>query len=196
MHRRIAIKISRSGLASFYPLLQEGIRLSVRGGSSVLDFLVSGIGLDHEEIEDKIRSVLINGHPVDDPGSTILKEGDRLALSASMPGLVGSTLIKGSPLAQLRSAITYTVDKGGTKEEGEVFIEVRLFNLVMKDLAEGFLQRGVVLSGERLRGILMALISSQNLKGISLQERDVTFQEISQYLDRDEELLLKVQVLG
>jgi hypothetical protein len=111
------------------------------------------IGASPEMIE-KIQSIMLDGKPVDDIGSALVHDGSVLALSAAMPGLVGATLRRGGTYSSFRSAITYH-ETGKTREAGEGWVRVKIFNLLMAELGPGLLRTGVLLSSSDLLGFLI-----------------------------------------
>jgi len=128
----------------FVLLLQQGVTIRSRTGCSVGAFLREEIGATAGTIE-KIQSVILDGRPVDDIESAVVKEGSVLALSAAMPGLVGATLRRGGTYSSFRNAITYheTAEKYAF---GEGFVQIKIFNLLMAELGPALLQKGVILS--------------------------------------------------
>ncbi len=143
---RIAFDVDGSLVSHFFLLLQHGVTIRSSIGCSVASFLREEIGAGSETIE-KIQSVILDGSPVDDLESAVIKDGSVLALSAAMPGLVGATLRRGGTYSSFRSAITYHE----TQEEcvkGEGFVQIKVFNLLMAELGPGLLQRGVVIESE------------------------------------------------
>ena len=143
---RITFDVDGPLLSHFFLLLQQGVTIRSRTGCSVASFLREEIGADNKTIE-KIQSVILDGSPVDDLESAMIKDGSVLALSAAMPGLVGATLRRGGTYSSFRNAITYHE----TQEEcvkGEGLLQIKIFNLLMAELGPGLLQKGVVISGE------------------------------------------------
>jgi hypothetical protein len=143
---RITFDVDGPLISHFFLLLQQGVTIRSRTGCSVVSFLREEIGADSETIE-KIQSVILDGKPVDDLESAVIKNGSVLALSAAMPGLVGATLRRGGKYSSFRNAITYH----GTQEEcvkGQGLVQIKVFNLLMAVLGPNLLQKGVVISGE------------------------------------------------
>jgi len=122
--------------------LQQGVKVRVHVGCSVKALLCHQFGLSPRFVEERIKTVFLDGKPVDDIDSTIIKEGSTLALSAAMPGLAGATLRRGGTLASLRSQITHRKDETSAAQQ-EGFIILKLFNLLMEELGPPLLQRGV-----------------------------------------------------
>jgi len=78
-------------------ILQQGFLLKAQVGCSMKRFLIEGIGLSPEYIAERIQTIFLDGSPVDDLDSAIIKDGSHLALSAAMPGLVGAAMRRGGP---------------------------------------------------------------------------------------------------
>ena len=143
---RITFDVDGPLVSHFFLLLQQGVTIRSRIGCSVAAFLREEIGADSETIE-KIQSVILDGSPVDDLESALIKDGSVLALSAAMPGLVGATLRRGGTYSSFRNAITYhETQKECVKGEG--LVQIKVFNLLMAELGPGLLQRGVVIRAE------------------------------------------------
>jgi len=128
----------------FFLLLQQGVMIRSRIGCSVGSFLREEIGATKGTIE-KIQSVILDGRPVDDIESALIKDGSILAFSAALPGLVGATLRRGGTYSSFRSTITYH-EIGEENASGEGFVQIKLFNLLMGELGPALLQKGVILS--------------------------------------------------
>ena len=126
----------------FHPLLQAGFFVKARVGKSIDHFLCEQMGISPHYVQERISTVFLDGKPVDDIESAIIREGSVLALSSAMPGLVGATMRRKSFYASLRNTITHADDKG-TIEEKEGFSRVKVFNLLMADLAYPFFGRGI-----------------------------------------------------
>ncbi len=150
---RLAFFVDGPVVARFFLLLQQGVKIRRRIGCSVDVFLRQEIGAAPETLE-KIQSVMLDGKPVDDIGSSLLHDGSTLALSAAMPGLVGATLRRGGAYSTFRSAITYH-ETGKACAPGEGWVSVKIFNLLMAELGPGLLRTGFLLRSTDLLGFLM-----------------------------------------
>lgn len=128
----------------------------VQVGFSVRETLCQQFNISPEFLEERIKTVFLDGKPVDDIDSTIIKEGSTLALSAAMPGLAGATLRRGGTLASLRSQITHPRDETSIMQR-EGFIVLKLFNLMMAELGPALLQRGIFIKKEVLKEFLRNL---------------------------------------
>lgn len=156
---RIMFIVDEPVVAHFFLLLQQGVTIRSRIGCNISAFLKEEIGADAETI-DKIQSVILDGKPVDDLASAVIKDGSVIALSAAMPGLVGATLRRGGAYSSFRSAITYH-ETGHECVHGEGFVQIRIFNLLMAELGPGLLQKGVIIKSEDF--IRFAAEQSQHL---------------------------------
>ncbi|MFH1766293.1 MAG: hypothetical protein ABIF09_19085 [Gemmatimonadota bacterium] len=121
---------------AFKALLQRGVGIPDGSGGSVREFLQGTLGIDAAYVEEKLQTVFLDGHPVDDFDGAVVRPGAVLALSGAMPGLAGATMRRGGFYARMREGITHagtdTADGGG--ERGVVV--VKLFNRPLADLAE------------------------------------------------------------
>jgi hypothetical protein len=145
---QLAFVVDEPLIDRFVLLLQQGVRVRRRMGCSVAAFLREELGADPATIE-KIQSIMLNGKPVDDIGSALVQEGDVLALSAAMPGLVGATLRRGGAYSSFRSTITYH-ETGKACMPGAGLVNIKLFNLLMAELGPGLLRQGVFIKTENL----------------------------------------------
>jgi len=153
---RLAFIVDGPLVALFFLLLQQGVKIRRHVGCSVDVFLRQEIGASTETIE-KIQSIMLDGKPVDDIGSSLVHDGSTLALSAAMPGLVGATLRRGGAYSSFRSAITYHETEKGCAP-GEGWVNVKIFNLLMAELGPDLLRTGVLLPSSDLFGFLMERI--------------------------------------
>lgn len=122
--------------AAFRALLQRGVGISGSAGTKVREFLQGILGIDPSYVEEKLQTVFLDGHPVDDLDRAVVRPGPVLALSAAMPGLAGATMRRGGYYAPLREGITHGE---GTATEGngeKGVVVVKLFNRPLADLAE------------------------------------------------------------
>ena len=152
----------------FVPLLQRGIEIRVPLGCSLAALLGEEFGLTSEYVRDRIKTVFLDGKPVDDLERTPVRDHSVLALSAAMPGLAGATLRRGGRLAGLRSSITYRGNQDPIPAS-EGFITLKLFNLLLSELGPRLLHRGIYLSREELQSFFPGLQAES--RGISPQPR-------------------------
>lgn len=149
----IVLEADLSAMGALFPLLQRGVRVKAEKGSSIKALLCDTMGVSPEYVDQRIQTIFLDGKPVDDPGTTVLHEGSRIALSAAMPGLAGATLRKDGFFAVMRSQITHRPEEAaGTREM--CFVMIRLFNVVIRELAPKLLAAGIWLTGNEVREVL------------------------------------------
>ncbi len=148
----IALTMEEDALALFFPLLQSGVTVQAALPCTIQSFLCTQLGLSGDFVRERILSIVLDGHPVDDPEAARLRDGSQLALSSAMPGLAGAALRRASPLASFRGSITHT-DSDGTGRMQEGLISVKLFNLMMGDLGPSILRHGICIRGAALIGL-------------------------------------------
>jgi hypothetical protein len=130
--------------------------IKVQVGCSIKTMLCKQFGLSAHYVEDRVKTIFLDGKAVDDIDSAIIKDGSTLALSAAMPGLAGATLRRGGPLALLRSQTTHREEKKYfPRREGMVVL--KLFNLLVNDLGLRFLKEGIFVRRENVDGFLLSL---------------------------------------
>jgi hypothetical protein len=146
----LTLSCDRIPMSEFEGLLQTGFSIRTPVGVSLSALLLNAFGLEAEYVADRIKTIFLDGRPVDDLERTIVRDGSTVSLSAAMPGLVGATMRRGGILAPLRSNISHR-ETGSPAPAGEGTVLVKLFNLVMADLGGRFLTRGVVVPAPQLR---------------------------------------------
>ncbi len=146
-----------SVVSRFSLMLQSGFQVRVQVGGSVRELLCNQLGLSPNYTHDRIRTLFLNGRPLDDMDRAIVEDGSVLALSGALPGLVGATMRRGGYYGCLRDSITYQPPTANFLENlvsAPGTITVKLFNLVLKDLGPHFLSRGVLLPADAVEGFL------------------------------------------
>ncbi len=136
------VKIQCESPQKFEDILQRGFYVAFTTGCTLREFLCEQVGVCGDYAQVRIQTIFLNGQPVDDVDSTILKETDQLAFSAAMPGLVGATMRRGGYYASLRESISHH-ENDAPIEVKQGFIRVRLFNFLARELAETFLIYGI-----------------------------------------------------
>ena len=127
----------------FSLLLQQGFGVRIQAGTCVQEVLCEQFGLSPEYVQDRIKTILLDGKAVDDMGRAVLQDGASLALSGPMPGLAGASLRREGLLASFRSQITHRGDKMDSPPSEEAMITVKIFNLLLDEIGRLFLQRGI-----------------------------------------------------
>lgn len=153
---RLNLTLESGKIQDFFPLLQRGVVVKFRVGCSIKTILCKAFGLSPEYVEDRLKTILLDGKAVDDIDSAVIENGATLALSAAMPGLAGATLRRGGHLAIFRSETTHREGKEPPWRRKGMFV-LKLFNLVANDLGPKFLKQGIFVRGEDLHGFLTSL---------------------------------------
>lgn len=150
----LVLELGEDQLSALFWFLQSGFVVTdVEVGCSVKSFLTARLGMSTEYIRDSISTIFLDGKPVDDPETAVMRDGSRLALSSALPGLVGATMRSGGALASLRSSITYK--ESGICAGGNGTVHVKLFNMVMEETGPDLLRKGILVSGPDLETFLL-----------------------------------------
>jgi hypothetical protein len=119
---------------------QKGIPLPIAPGCSIQAFLCDRLGLTPTYVEGRITTVFLNGKVVDNLVTAYLQDGDILALSAAMPGLVGATLRRNGALSMMRASITQGQSAPEKPHLPSATVVVKLFNLLIEELGPFLLE--------------------------------------------------------
>jgi hypothetical protein len=135
-------------------LFQRGVLVPVTAGTRLTDFLLISLEIPRADLEERVQTIFLDGRPVDDPATAVMGPGSVVALSASLPGLVGATMRMGGTYASLRSSISHT--EAAREEHGSRsgYATLKLFNLLMGEFGPALLQRGVMVPASRLLDLL------------------------------------------
>lgn len=180
---RVWMTLSSRALPRFFGLLSAGFCVIVKAGKSINDMLSQEFGIAEAYIDDRIQTIFLNGKAVDDSNSAMITEGASLALSAAMPGMVGSTFRKKGIFAGMRSQISHATGPSQQRDE-QIEIKLKLFNLIAKELGKGFLERGVWLKGQQLQEIISEHVEylKQECQSVTLDEQEI---ELAELADQD-----------
>jgi len=137
----------------YFEILQGGFMVKCRVGISIKALLCEQLGLTFEYATGRISTIFLDGKPVDDIESAIIKDGSSLALSAAMPGLVGATMRREGVYSSLRSSITYE-EKHSNYLSKEGLISLKLYNLLIDELGPLLLKRGIFVKSTELSAFL------------------------------------------
>ena len=132
----------------FTSLLQAGIRLPCRVGTSVGAFLHDLPGFDLEYITERIQTIFLDGSAIDDLGQPLTEHEHVLALSAALPGLAGAIFRKDSICAPLRGQKKNTASTRQNQER--ITVLLKLFNMIAREKGEELLRQGQLFNGKYL----------------------------------------------
>lgn len=127
----------------FFRFLQHGFFVVAQTGESVKSMLCDRFGLEQDYAVNRIKTIFLNGKPVDDMEKALISDGCCLALSAAMPGLVGATFRSGGVLSTFRAAISYRPEKCEESQSNQCGVYLKLFNLLVPEMGPKFLERGI-----------------------------------------------------
>jgi hypothetical protein len=136
-------------ISEFNPFLQQGFQVNVRVGCSVRELLCNQLGIAEDYLTGRITTVFQDNKAIDDLDAAIVRDGSRITLSATLPGLVGATMRRGGFYAAMRDTITHR-ETGEKALRGGGVIRMKLFNLLLPELGPVFLQRGIGLASDDL----------------------------------------------
>ena len=151
----VTLQVKADVLPRYLRLLSRGVRVSIIGGCSLIEFLRDTLELEQSYISERVQTIFLNGQVVDDLTTACLQDGDTLALSGAMPGLAGAVLRRGGFYAGFRSGISHcsTADAGGNKEG---WLKLKAFNLVAADIGPALLARGVRIPAAALNTLIQS----------------------------------------
>lgn len=195
----VVLTLTPGVMHGLFPLLQHGVMVDALVGSSIRTVLNESLQLSPEYIEDRIKTILLNGNPVDDIDTVIITEGSTLALSAAMPGLVGASLRRGGPLASLRSQITQLA-AGESSSLHRGMITVKLFNVLIGEIGLELLRRGVSVRREDFENFVMRLSDEfwQGCTAATVGGQDVRIEQLRnpERLETSHLVMLRIEQRG
>lgn len=147
----LKLHLTPPALAALAGLSQFGLCLPLAAPATVKAFLC-GLGVDPDYCDQRLQTVFVNNHPVDDLATATLRSGDTLALSAAMPGLAGSILRRGGFFHTLRHDISHKAgaEAETTTDDAMGAVTVKCFNDVARELGPLLLRTGCRVSLEDL----------------------------------------------
>jgi len=154
MDIRINLSSREMALPGLQALLSKGFSVQTRVGGSLSGLLCDQLGIDTDYLQHRVQTLFLNNSPVDDVEKATVSDGDVVALSAAMPGLVGATMRKGGFYAKLRQHISYQANDTEKKESAIGRVTIRLFNVIAKELGPDFLKRGITVEYKALQVFL------------------------------------------
>ena len=170
----LSLELAEEQIASLFLLLQNGFFIKASVGCTIKDFFIKQLGLSPDYVQARIQGIFLDGKPADDIETAIIRDGARLTLSGTMPGLVGIALRRG-PLAVFRQSITHQ-ETGDYSYTGKGIIQLKLLNLLMKEMGPELYRKGIYINSSELAGFLGNLSTGfwQECKTISLNGEKVS----------------------
>jgi len=143
----INITLKKHAVQHFYLLLSKGFRIQFKPDCSIRDLLCQQLGIDEAYVNQRIQTIFLNGKAVDDINTAMVFDKSALALSAAMPGLVGAVFRTKSRYSVMRNSISYSVNEKRACEDSGL-LELKLFNLIAREIGDMILLRGIIVSGK------------------------------------------------
>jgi hypothetical protein len=146
--------LKKADYSLFLPFLQQGVLVDIQVGCSIHHLLCKQFGVTDDYLANRIKTLFLDGKPVDDAKTAMIRDGSTLALSGAMPGLVGATFRRGGVLASFRSSITHAGDGEFIFNRAQGRIKIKLFNLLLSELGPQLLNKGVWVQKVDLEAVL------------------------------------------
>lgn len=146
-----SLTVAPGDLASFTTLLQSGFRVSVPGGKTLLEALITLPGFTPDYLAATVQTIFYNGVPVDDLRLPVAGKNAVVALSAAMPGLAGAIFRKNSIHAPLRGNASNREEPAGVEKTS---FTLKLFNSIAFERGGELLRRGVVVTAAAVASFL------------------------------------------
>ncbi len=134
----------------FFSILQQGFMVDAFVECSIKNLLCDQFNVAPDYLSDRISTLFLNGKPVDNVETAMIKDNSILALSGAMPGLVGATFRKGGILSIFRSSITHKNEKDNSDKPVKGKITLKLFNLLVSEMGPTFLEGGFWITTDAL----------------------------------------------
>ncbi|MFZ0131553.1 MAG: hypothetical protein WAK95_03350 [Desulfobacterales bacterium] len=177
----------------FTPLFSQGVRIGACLECSVKELVCGQLGVPEDYLENRVQTIFLNGHPVDDAAGAIVGEGATIALSAAMPGLAGAVLRKGGVLATLRRDITYRT-QGSAHETCRGRVTLKLFNMTSREIGPLLLAFGILIDGAGLKEVFDRCgdLLRQGCRQAQLDGGAIGLDELASRIEKDDTYLLRV----
>ncbi len=163
-------------------------------GCSLTALLTEQLGVDPDYIDNRIKTAFLNGRPVDDYDTAIVSDKAVLALSAAMPGLVGATFRSGGILSVFRSGISFQNTDDAVQVKTQGTITLKLFNLLVREMGPGILERGVQVALSILEEAVKKINFSDVVKTIELNGNKLTPKQFETFLEENRTTTINLRV--
>ena len=148
----LSLELAAEQVQSLFLLLQNGFFVEACVGCTIEKFFLEQLQLSPDYIQARIQGIFLDGKPADHIDTAIIRDGSRLTLSGTMPGLAGMALRRG-PLAVFRHGITHR-ETGDYNYKGEGFVLLKILNLLMKGMGPGLFRKGIFINSSDLASYL------------------------------------------
>ena len=152
--KKIHISINHNMVSAFFWFLEKGVKKEIEVADDIKTMLSDQLNVSADYIDNRIKTMFLDGRPVDNVNSTIINDGSTLALSAAMPGLAGATFRRSENTEPSQSTIDEKKEIKKSNQQNGIII-IKLFNLVLRELGPAFLKSGVLVSEVELTNFLL-----------------------------------------
>jgi hypothetical protein len=192
----IHISINHTMIPAFFWFLEKGVKKQVKIACDIKTMLSDQLNISADYIDNRIKTMFLNGRPVGDINSTIIDDGAIIALSAAMPGLAGATFRRTENTKPSKSTID--IKRGAKKSKQQKgTITIKFFNLVLRELGPVFLKSGILISKDEL----MHFLSRQSkkffnaCKSVKVDGHTATIEALKQFDVSDDSDLLMLFII-
>lgn len=148
----VSLELPVSRLNAFFLLFQKGVTVPAVVGTPLKNLLCDQLAIPLDYVTQRITTIFLNNSPVDDLNATVIPPDAAITLSAAMPGLVGATMRRGGYYAAMRQGISSQINSGDAVAiEGKV--RIKLFNLLLAEVAPLILARGIIIEPHELEDL-------------------------------------------
>ena len=147
--QNIYISIDENMVSSFFYFLEKGVQKEILVGHNIRTMLSDQLNISEDYIDNRIKTLFLDGSAVGNINSTIINNGATLAISAAMPGLAGATFRRLENTDSFLDTIAENKETGQTNYEKGI-ITIKFFNLVLRELGPAFLKLGVLIPKDEL----------------------------------------------
>lgn len=175
---RLYLQVRKEDLPLYMSMLQSGIEIPTKTGTTIKKFLCNLRGITEEYLFQHVETIFLNNTPIDDLDQTIQHNPSVLALSSAMPGLAGAILRRNSIHSGLRTKIT--AHSQPEKTQQSLTVTLKLFNKIARDCGCDLFYEGITISTQKLmcflktHPTLLAHAHSITLDGMEIQAPQLT----------------------
>ncbi len=183
----VCIEVHSSDPKRFRYVLQQGFGVSIQPGCSLKVLLTDQFEIADHYIDARIKTAFLNHKPVDDYESAIINDGDTLALSTAMPGLVGATFRSGGVLSPFRSQVSFRNRDNPGNDSHQGRLTLKLFNLLAEELGQPFLKKGIWITSDTFTRLYSQTdeIRDTDFHIISINNRKPATEQVKQLMIAD-----------
>lgn len=180
----IKISFSDPKLLGWFTLMSGGVDVELTVNMDVRSVVTRELGIDDDYLEERIRTIFLDGSPVDDVGVAMVRDSMDLTLCAALPGAMGICMRRDSPLKAYRSGITHCEDCEQISAPRPGRITLKLFNFIAREQGPNLLARGVLLQPAALKQFLENRDSLfwDDIAAITVNEKTMEIEDMALFI--------------